>query len=247
MTEQNTSKYSQYLPRVYQKRSEESEADYFLGRFLKAFEDMLTGPSDKKMDILGVEAILDRFDEYLDPFKTPVQLLNWLAGWVGLELEDSRDFYGEQDYLEKDNIYNQLLPLNESRQSINRNMIGSEVQLYKILGTYGGLLKHLELYAGEEITITINEFEELAKIGEVGRIGVGTMVGKANPFFFSVHAMIPTHNNEILQKKVRVIKKVIEREKPIYANYILTTEIPAMRVGIYSKVGKSTLVGSMDI
>lgn len=245
MIDKSNSKYTQYLPRVYQKRSDETDSDYLLGRFLKAFEEVLTGNADKKTDILGIEELLNRFDQYLDPLQTPPQFLSWLAGWVGLQLEDSADFYGEKDNLEKNQLLKQILPLNTHRKSINRNMIGKEVQLYKIFGTHEGLLKHLQIYGGEESTIVINEFEEVTKVGEVGRIGVDTVVGQGKPYFFSVHAIIPAHNRSILDKKIGIIKKVIEREKPIYTNYVLTTEIPAMRIGVYSRVGKTTLVGGM--
>jgi hypothetical protein len=55
--------------------------------------------------------------------------------------------------------------------------------------------------------------------------------------------MLPVHSSSMLQKKVELIRKVIENEKPFYTNYKLNVEVPAMRVGIYSKVGKETLVG----
>ncbi len=245
MTEQINSKYTQYLPRIYQKSSDETNSDYFLGRFLKAFESILTGTTQNEGEVIGIEALLDRFDQYLDPSRTPPQLLSWLAGWVGLELEDTVDFYGEADNRQKNTINTQIIPLVEARQSINRNMIGKEVQIYKILGTLEGLLKHLQTYAGEETTITIDEFEQAAKIGQIGRVGVGTMVGSAKPCFFSVHALIPAHNRSALQKKIAIIRKIIEKEKPVYTNYILTNEIPAMRVGVYSRIGRDTLVGGM--
>lgn len=245
MMEANNSKYTQFLPRIYQKRSDETDSEYFLGRFLKAFEDILTGNSDEKIYMFGIEQILDRFDQYIDPYQTPAQFLSWLAGWVGLQLEESIEFYGEKDIQDKNKRFNQILPLNNKRQSINRRMIGSEVQSYKRLGTNEGLLRHLQVYAGEEAIITMDEFEEQTQIGKVGRIGIGTVVGHGRPYFFSVHVIIPAPNKAILEKKKKIIRRIIEREKPIYTNYILTTEIPVMRIGTYSRVGKTTLVGGM--
>lgn len=245
MTEQVNSKYTQYLPRIYQKRADETDSDYFLGRFLKSFESILTGTPGQEGETLGIEALLDRFDQYLDPSRTPARFLGWLAGWVGLELEETVDFYGEEDNAEKNAVHNQILPLDKARQSINRNMIGTEVQIYKILGTLEGMLQHLQTYAGEETTLTIDEFETPVQVGEVGRVGVGTMVGRAKPCFFSVHALIPAHNKSILQNKIEILHKIIKKEKPAYTNYILTTEVPAMRVGVYSRVGRETLVGGM--
>lgn len=245
MTEQINSKYTQYLPRIYHKRSDQSDSDYFLGRFLKSFEDILTGTSGQEGETIGIEALLDRFEQYIDPLRTPAQLLKWLAGWIGLELEDTADFYGDEDNTEKNSVLTQILPLDAARQSINRSMIGTEVQMYKILGTLEGMLKHLQIYVGEETTITIDEFEQPAQIGIAGRVGVGTMVGKVKPCFFSVHALIPANNREVLQNKIRIMRKVIEKEKPVYTNYVLTTEVPSMRVGVYSRIGRETLVGGM--
>lgn len=244
MSNQESSRYTQYLPRIYQQGSTETYDEYFLGRFLKAFEQILTGNSEQK-EIVGIEELLNRFDQYLDPTQTPAQFLEWLAGWVGLELEESTDFYGVEDKEQKSATPTQVLPLEKAKSTINRNMIGKMVQLYKKRGTFNGLLEYLQLYSGEEITFIINEFLETAKIGESRGVGFNTMVGGAKPTFFSVHAIIPIHNRSMLQKKVELLRKIIENEKPFYTNYKLSVEIPSMRVGVYSKVGRETLVGGM--
>lgn len=244
MNNQEISKYVQYLPRIYHKRSTETYDEYFLGRFLKAFEQILTGTSEQK-EIVGIEALLDNFRQYFNPSQTPPQFLQWLAGWVGLELEETVDFYGDVDKEQKDTIPTQILPLNQKRSTINRDMIGNMTQLYKKRGTTSGLLDYLQLYAGKETTIKINEYADTARIGESREIGVNTMVGSASPTFFSVHMMIPIHSRSMLQKKVNLINKIIENEKPFYTNYKLIVEVPAMRVGSYCKVGKETLLGGM--
>jgi hypothetical protein len=124
-------------------------------------------------------------------------------------------------------------------------MIERMVQLYKKRGTWEGLMEYLQVYAGEEVTITIDEFEEAARLGSIGSIGVSTMVGYARPCFFSVHVLIPAHSRSVLESKVRTIRKVVEKEKPFYANYILNIEVPSMRVGVYTRVGRETLLGGM--
>jgi phage tail-like protein len=242
MSNQEISKYTQYLPSIYHKSSTETYDDYFLGRFLKAFEQILTGSSEKK-ETAGIEELLERIDEYFDPSQTPAQFLQWLAGWVGLELEEGTEFYGLEDKVLKNAMSTQITPSEQKRSTINRNMIGTMVQLYKKRGTCEGLLELLQLYSGKESTFTINEFQETASIGEAESIGFNTMVGSSKPTFFSVNAMLPVHSSSMLQKKVELIRKVIENEKPFYTNYKLNVEVPAMRVGIYSKVGKETLVG----
>jgi len=238
------SKYTQYLPRIYHKGSNQTDDEYFLGRFLKAFEQVLTGSSEEK-ETLGIETLLDDFDKYLDPSQTPPQFLQWLAGWVGLELEEGTDFYGKEDKEQKSTLPTQILPLDQVRSTINRNMIGTMVQLYKKRGTPNGLLEYLQLYAGEETTISIDEFLETARIGDSRGVGINTMVGSSKPTFFSVNTTIPVHCRSMLESKVGLMRKVIESEKPFYTNYILNVEIPSMRVGVYSKVGRETLLGGM--
>jgi hypothetical protein len=71
------------------------------------------------------------------------------------------------------------------------------------------------------------------------------MVGNASPCFFSVNAIIPSHSRSMLNNKVSLMRRVIESEKPFYTNYKLNVEIPSMRIGVYSKVGRETLIGGM--
>lgn len=246
MSDMTSSNYEQYLPRIYQKGYEQSDSEYFLGRFLKAFEQILSGvPEAEGEGTVGIEALIDRLEQYFDPSQTPAQFLPWLAGWVGMELEESIEFYGEEDYAQKNVSDLQILPLDKAQSSINRSMIERIVQLYKKRGTWEGLMEYLQVYAGEETTITISEFEEAARLGSIGSIGVSTMVGYARPCFFSVHVLIPAHSRSVLENKVNTIHKVIENEKPFYANYILNVEVPAMRVGVYARVGRETLLGGM--
>ncbi|AEY65532.1 tail protein [Clostridium sp. BNL1100] len=242
MSNYESSKYTQYLPRIFQKGNNE-DGD-FLGRLLKSFEQILSGKTEMQ-ETLGIEEILDNFDMYLDPDQTPPQFLEWLAGWVALDLEDGIEFFGADDTIGKNVDQVQILPLPEKRSSVNRQMIGAIVQLYKKRGTCDGLLEYLQLYTGEETTISINEFQDTARIGESREIGHNTMVGSSSTSFFCVNAMIPAHSKTMLENKVGLIRRVIEDEKPFYTNYRLNVEIPEMRVGVYSRVGKETLLGGM--
>ena len=60
-----------YLPEIYRQ-------DAFLGRFLRIFEDLL-GP---------LERMLDSMPAYFDPTVTRTELLGWLAGWLGVALDE---------------------------------------------------------------------------------------------------------------------------------------------------------------
>ncbi|MBW3578951.1 MAG: phage tail protein [Actinobacteria bacterium] len=60
------------LPAVYQ-------GEGFTERFLSAFDDALA----------PVMSTLENLDAYLDPSLCPPDFLPWLAGWVGLELDEN--------------------------------------------------------------------------------------------------------------------------------------------------------------
>jgi len=69
------SRYLQFLPPIYDELDEAN----FLGRFLLAFEGVLT----------PVEQIVDNFDLYLDPHTTPEFFLGELAAWLDVTLDEN--------------------------------------------------------------------------------------------------------------------------------------------------------------
>lgn len=74
--------------------------------------------------IAPVPATLDNFWAYLDPALAPVDFVEWLAGWVGLELDQTWD---------------------EQRR---RELVAQAHRLYDFRGTAGGLADLIELYTG---------------------------------------------------------------------------------------------------
>ena len=76
-------------------------------------------------DVLApVPATLDSFWAYLDPKIAPVDFVEWLAGWVGLDLDQTWD---------------------EARR---RELVTSAHRLYDARGTVAGLSDLIELYTG---------------------------------------------------------------------------------------------------
>ncbi|MNC21485.1 hypothetical protein D3C75_694650 [compost metagenome] len=246
MSSQNDYSYVQYLPRVFQQKAGEPDEKFFLGRFLMAFEAMLSGKTGADgRESVGIEALLDGLHQYFDPGLTPSQFLPWLAGWVGLELEEGLEYDGEPDHQERLLSPSQILPLAAVRSTVNRNLIGSIVQLYKKRGTLDGLAEYLQVYAGEEAAIQIHDYEEPVRCGIGQRVGINTMVGAAEPSYFSVHVILPAYSRSILQNKVQILQEVIRKEKPFHTNSSLNIEVPKMCLGVYGRVGMETLLGGM--
>lgn len=90
------------------------QEDEFCQRMMLAFDEMLA----------PVFNTLDCFDAYLDPALAPPDFVDWLAGWVGVDIDET------------------WTP--ERR----RRLIEEAVVLYRIRGTAAGLAAHVQLYAG---------------------------------------------------------------------------------------------------
>jgi len=103
------------LPSLYQD-------DDFAQRFLSGLDEVLA----------PVFSTIDNFDAYLDPNLTPDDFLAWLAGWVGIALDDGWD---------------------EPRR---RAIVARAVELYRMRGTALGLAGQVEIQTGGVVEIVEN-------------------------------------------------------------------------------------------
>jgi phage tail-like protein len=90
------------------------QEDEFCQRMMTAFDD----------ELAPVFTTLDCLDSYLDPQLAPPDFVDWLASWVGVEIDETWT-------LER-----------------RRRLIRDAVVLYRIRGTAAGLAAHISLYAG---------------------------------------------------------------------------------------------------
>jgi phage tail-like protein len=134
--------YLDYLPAVFRE-------DPFAGRFLLAFEAVLTG-TDSVDGVEGLEQTIGRVADYLDPRTTDEDFLPWLAGWVALSLRANWD------------------------ADTKRGFIREVVPLYRQRGTLAGLQRMLEIYlrrTDDEVTrddvVIFDEFAEPAHFFQV--------------------------------------------------------------------------------
>jgi len=95
------------LPAMFQE-------DAFCQRLMSAFDDVLA----------PIFSTLDCWDSYLDAQLAPDDFVDWLASWVGVEVDET-------------------WPLERRRQ-----LVEGAVALYRIRGTAAGLAAHVRLYAG---------------------------------------------------------------------------------------------------
>ena len=104
------------LPALYQ------ENDDFAVRFCEALDEVLA----------PVLLALDNIDAYVDPLTAPSDFLEWLAAWVGIDLDETWP---------------------DVKQ---REQVKNAVELYRWRGTKKGLSDVIELYAGVKPEIEDN-------------------------------------------------------------------------------------------
>lgn len=114
------STYLQYLPAIFRQ-------DPFAGRFLLAFETILSGPGVAGQP--GLEETIGGLARYFDPQTTPEEFLGWLASWVALSLRADWDAQTKRDF------------------------VAEIVPLYRLRGTPAGLQRMLEIYTREAVSI----------------------------------------------------------------------------------------------
>jgi len=100
------------LPAVYQE-------DPFTERFVRGFDDVLA----------PILATLDCLVDYFDPYLAPEDFLEWLAGWVGIEMEEG-------------------WPI-----SRRRAVLATAVEMYRMRGTVAGLRANLQVLTGGRVEI----------------------------------------------------------------------------------------------
>jgi phage tail-like protein len=102
------------LPAVYQ------EEDPFIGRFTAGLDDVLA----------PVIATLDNLEAYVDPMLAPEDFLGWLAGWVGVTV-------------------NENAPV-----ALHRATVARAAELHRLRGTIAGLKSTLELLTGGDVEVS---------------------------------------------------------------------------------------------
>lgn len=220
------SSYMEYLPAIF-RQDADSDGVNLLGRFLLAFEQILTGlgdPSQPGMEelldgIVGADGtqILAGSQRYFEPGpgtpdnqRTPSEFLDWLAGWVALSVR--ADWTDEE----------------------KRRFISQIVTLYRQRGTRQGMIAMLKAYTGltGDDAVKIYEFDNV-------------------PHYFQVELSLGLRQSDIafLERKEQIARAIIDQEKPAHTFYALRIRgVPTMQLGVEgrSTLGVSTLLGSPD-
>ena len=134
----SSASYLRFLPEVY-------NYDDFVNRFLMMFESFWK----------PINLQISQVENYFDPDFTPDSFLNWLASWVGMEIDDT---------FPKDRI---------------RELIKSAIPFHHSRGTASSLQMFLELYSGGKVTVSERKAQNMILGGKMG-IGDSMALGTDN-------------------------------------------------------------------
>ncbi|NWJ45567.1 MAG: DUF2313 domain-containing protein [Chloroflexi bacterium] len=167
-----------YLPGLYAR-------DEFMGRFLKIFEDTLK----------PLQQMTDNLAYYFHPLMTSPEMMEWLANWVNLALDENWSL--------------------EQR----RKLVLSASDLYSRRGTKRGLAEYLTLYTGIEPDIA--EYMDGMSLGPETLLGINTTIAGRERYGFTVTLRMNGISPEEMAQKEIIIRRIIEAEKPAHTIYRL--------------------------
>ncbi|MGB8217828.1 MAG: phage tail protein [Candidatus Methanoperedens sp.] len=182
--------------------------------------------SNEIKKLKGIEEILDEIQNYFDPYNTPREFLQWLAGWMALILKE------EQDWNANDNIK-------------KRDLIARIIPLYQKRGTLQGLKEYIKIYVGEDVKVSIYELLEPFRVGVTSTVGMNTVIGEGLPYYFQVYMELAVPDRVLLEKKRQAINDIINQEKPAHTYYTLIIQVPTIQIAVRSTVGLDTMLGGI--
>jgi phage tail-like protein len=213
--------YVAHLPAILQQGS-------FMGRFLLAFEAVLSGGVKKPEGFsgalpLGLEEMLDDISSYFTPDEAPELFFPWLSQWVARSISDDWSL------------------------NAKRNMLSQAVSLYKTRGTRQGIQDVLNICLERSATANSSAVTNGATVTEVH--------DDDRPHYFEVTLVVTERKPAELAKKARQVRAIVDQEKPAHTYYSLTIQYPGLRVNNDPKgnpddgpgviVGETTVLGTM--
>jgi phage tail-like protein len=235
--------YLDYLPAIF-RADGDADGPTFLGRFLLAFEQVLSGLDEVSLDDLntgdpedagrvdrpGLEQILDG---YVDPSQ---QVLAGVHRYFDPGPGQDRRTRAPEPFLPWLASWVALTLRGDWSPEEQRRFIAQIVPLYRLRGTRAGLAAMLATYAGA--------FAGPATGAAAGATPVQIYEFDQIPHYFQVELSLPERNPQELQRRQQVARAIIDQEKPAHTYYALRVRVPTMQIGRFSTVGVDTLLGS---
>jgi phage tail-like protein len=208
-----SSRYLDYLPAVFEEDTEGGEPGW-LERYLRGFEAILTGLGNPATP--GLEEQLDGIPGTLSPVMAGIERLFE----PGPKLPPSRRAPDEfLPWLSEWVALSLRADIGTDRQRV---LIANAVRLYRLRGTKAGLEELVGIYA---LAATIEEPAD----------------GPPNHFRVTIRLGTPDPAQRVAQE--RIVRAIIDAEKPAHTYYSLVIQTPVLQIGKTSHIGVDTLLG----
>ncbi len=245
------------LPSVY---ARDDEAQGVLGRFLLAFEDVLThgyrrdhrgrarrSDSDAIGEtVAGIEQLIDRLPRFFDPRTTPhrpqeprADFLAWIFSELGLEWYDDLE-----------------------EPELRRLLAQAVGELFPLRGTAEGIRRYLQLVAyADEVRIEENRWPTNMQIGRASTIGRDSLLSdrgtKPRAHCFLVHVSLrwdrirrycdseagrATTTGEFRRVLARRVHQILRRERPAHTLSLTRIRVTSMQLGCGSTIGLDSVL-----
>ena len=230
------SNYLQHMPEIFRGKLENGDP-VFLGDYLKIFEGMLSGRADALVAgerLVGIEQLLAKFVEYLDPALTPVddpnattgatsEFLTYLASWVALTLDQNWDLQRKREWLR------QIVPL------------------YKRRGTKAGLTAYLKMFVGNQVKVNEPPGAFIVADPNNSTVGVDTFIAGGRAYFFSVLIQYGFPGAQPFEIAVwsnlrKGTTAIVDLEKPAHTYYSLDARAPGFIIAARSTIARDSLI-----
>jgi phage tail-like protein len=223
-----------HLPAIYAR-----ESAAFLEPALAALEDAL-----REQD-----GVIDCLPRLFDPAATPAADLEWLAGWLAFELEESFDEPTRRQVIAKAFELQGLRGTAQSLRGAIQLVFGIDAQIREPaaylsvwqLGDYArGLGFDTTLFAGEPDGAVVGVTAELGQSSLEADEDFGAPVFDASAHRFCVRV----YGSDLEGPDTRAaLKRLVERQRPAETEAHVCVIEPAARVGFQATVGLDAVVG----
>lgn len=234
--------YLEYLPAVYQ--ADPVSRD-FLERFLSIFENIFAGME------ASVASASQLFDADGSPAEAPHDFLTWLAGWVDMTFAPGWTVETRRNLLRHAPELYRLRGTPAGLKLLVRLTLGVEVRVVEHFR-----LRRWLLPCGDSATlgdrsalwgncvVSRLQLDEYASVGDFALTNLGDPL--RDPFSAFAHKFsVYVQASDVRQEATgRMLRHLIEREKPAHTAYELVEVEPRFRVGMQSTLGLDTQVGA---
>jgi len=256
------SSFLDHLPAIY--RQPDARGENFIGRFLLAFEDILTrgygrtaagtakampatsNDSAQPEPVLGLEQVVEYLYAYFHPDTAPMvpdnpaqDFLPWLFSWIGLEWEDD---------------------LTEAE--LRRLLEMAVRELYPLRGTPEGLRRYLDVVAhARQVKFLENRWPANMQIGFASTVGVDTRLSdegtieRQHSFIARIrvrwqplwHKRLTSMQNRRQQESLlaalkRKVGRILTQERPAHVQSCFEVAISTMEIGCASTIGRDSFL-----